>query len=147
MTFHFAGKTHHKAFFKALRVHLSTLAPTSEVSSGQIHQPLQSSWLHDILSSVSLKSKLMSSTPTLWSTVTVREPALRSQKLEKLTGNTKAGVSVNYIYLVNSMLGKELHVFLSPAISRDVSYPKPVKSTSIAYFYCPPRYVFFRFSN
>jgi len=89
----------------------------------------------------------MSSTPTLWSTVTVREPALRSQGLEKLTGNTKAGVSVNYIYSVNSMLGKQLHVFLSPEISRDASYPKPVKSTSIAYFYCPPQYVFFRFST
>jgi hypothetical protein len=68
------------------------------------------------------------------SIVTVREPALRPQKLEKLTGNTTAGFSANDIYSRNSMLGKQRHVFLSPEISIDGSYPKPVKCTSIAYF-------------
>jgi hypothetical protein len=65
----------------------------------------------------------------------------------KITGNTKAGVRTNYMYSRNPMLRKQVHVFLSPEISRDGSYPKPVKSTSMAYFYCTPQYVSFRFSN
>jgi hypothetical protein len=106
MTFHFAGKTHTLSVFQSAS--RAFIDPDTHKRSIEWAKPLQSSWLHDILSSVNLKPKSMPSTPKQWSIITLREPALRSQKLEKLTGNIKAGVSVNYIYSVSSMLGKQL---------------------------------------
>ena len=83
MTFHFAGKTHTLSVFQSAS--RAFIDPDTHKRSIEWAKPLQSSWLHDILSSVNLKPKWMPSIPKQWSTITLREPALRPQKLEKLT--------------------------------------------------------------